>query len=302
MSVDLERMFASLSIDSDAAPLPAPGTLRRRGDRRTRGRVVAGLVAVAVLVAGTAIGARQLLAGPGASMPPITDTPSPATTPGSPPATAPSSLPPATTQPPTPTPNRLVTIPNRAFLHKEDTVFGTAVPADYPRGPRAEFGRVGDEYLPQPCSSGEFDSDSAIEARRSAGLYVDHYPATGPYPSQLDQTITRYAGDGARRYLADLRSAIDRCPSIRRNGTIYRHRIVASGFAGDESLLITRTFLTRYIEEQPLYEATYYVAVVRVGDTVTVLYDQGWESAPSPRAELETLADRAALRLNQWRG
>lgn len=304
MSGDLERMFSSLRTDSDAVPLPAPSALRRRGDRRTRGRAIAGLLAVALLTGGTAIGVRQLLAGSAGPTPPIADTRPPATTPTSPPATTSPSVTASPPGSPTPSSDPGLTIPDRAFLHQEDTVFGQPVPADYPRGPHTDFAHVGDEYLPQPCSSGEFDSDSAIEARRAVGVYVDHYhdSASDPYPKQVDQTITRYAGDGARRYLADLRSAIDRCPSVSRNGTLYHHRMLATGLAGDDSFLISRTFLTRYIPEHPLYEATYYVAVVRVGDTVAVLYDQGWESSPSPRAEIETLADRAAARVSQWRG
>lgn len=75
--------------------------------------------------------------------------------------------------------------------------------------------------------------------------------------------------------------------------------VAAVGFAGDQSLLVSRTFLTRHIEDQPLYEATY---CVRIGDVVTDLYDQGWGSAPSPRAALETPTDRAVLRLSRRRG
>jgi hypothetical protein len=129
-----------------------------------------------------------------------------------------------------------------------------------------------------------------------------YWIADSPSPAVMSETITKYAYGGAREYLAELRGAVGRCPSVNRNGTAHRHRIIARGFAGDESLLITRTFLTRYRQDQPFHEATYRMAVVRIGAVVLVLYDHGWENSAISPTYFEQVAAAAVRRLRSWLG
>lgn len=58
---DLTRAFAALSGDAGHARLAPAAAVRKRGDRRTLTRSLAGVAAAAVLVAGVLVGPRLVL-------------------------------------------------------------------------------------------------------------------------------------------------------------------------------------------------------------------------------------------------
>jgi hypothetical protein len=66
--------------------------------------------------------------------------------------------------------------------------------------------------------------------------------------------------------------------------------------------MITGTVLTGYTKYQPFYEATYRIAVVRIGAVVLVLYDEGWENSPISPAYFDQVAAAAVGRLRSWLG
>ena len=67
-----------------------------------------------------------------------------------------------------------------------------------------------------------------------------------------------------------------------RPGSVRRYALGSTGFAGDESFLVRRTYPIQVQDERAPVEVTFLVAVVRVGNVVIVGYDHGWEGSPTP--------------------
>jgi hypothetical protein len=212
---------------------------------------------------------------------------------------------PTTTAPATVTPSpTATTIPIDAFLHREDTAFGPGpVPTDLAYGPRDDLSppSQNDPPLPRPCRNSSHASDRRIVQRATGGIYIGHYSVDGPtQPTIVFETITRYSGSGARDYLAEVRRDVAACPSIVRNTLTFRHAIVRTGFAGDESIAIAEMVRERYVDEAPWVDNTYLIIVIRLRDTVVVLYDEGWEAAPTDGEEMYQLAGSAEARARAW--
>jgi hypothetical protein len=285
MSGDLDRMFSSLRADSDRAQLPAPVALRTRGDRRSKARAVAGLVAVALVVGGTTFGARQLLAGP-VTPPQITDT-----------------APPTTSPFPSPSPTRSTAPrPDPSLEPTEDAVSP---------GPTGSPVRVAgcDEIWVSPYAgpdhAGDALPDSLILRAADWGkCYVmtadrPGYPVYGPdngpapnvcldgaaYPTDGDRvagrfrhftagpeiggfvSVTRYTRPGsAAEFLYEIRNRVARCATFTSPDMPgeWEARIVRQSFTGDESLLIRVGAVgTNY--------PGWYIGVARQGDLVVIV-------------------------------
>lgn len=100
-------------------------------------------------------------------------------------------------------------------------------------------------------------------------------------PRRITQTLERYAPGRASVNLADVRATVAACPSPRLG-------IVAQGFAGDESLLVSVTEPAVDGERREVR----YVGVTRVQDQVATVAPIGFNAAYT-----RTLTERAATRL-----
>ncbi|MDG4794870.1 hypothetical protein [Micromonospora sp. WMMD1082] len=313
MSAELERMFSSLGRDSDGVALPAPEAVRRRGDRRRRVRAVGGLLTVAVLVGGTAVGTRQLLADPVPPVPPIVDsTPSPRPSPT--PSPSASSLAPVE---PTPESSRTSTSAQNASSPATSAPRCEEV-ADYPYpGPShagvalpasvmltaAEWGRcyvmiaerpgypvydpeVTGGAKPNVClDDAEYEADAARIAGRFR--YFDGGPEIGGYES-----VARYRPDAAAEFLDEVRQRVAACATFTNQHMPgdWHAVIVERNFAGDESLLI-------YVgtgADGAGYPG-WYLGVVRRGDLVAVV--EPHSDLGGSRDFAQTMTRRAADRL-----
>ena len=179
-------------------------------------------------------------------------------------------------------------IPNSAFLQNADV-----------NDDGGGVERQGD-ILPELCDS--YDRQDRIGVRRTR-----HYefrakgtPREYLYDGSLEQTITVYRGDGAEDFLDAARSAVADCP--RQNDSEYR--LGTAPKAGDEAIIIEHS------HEQPASDdaepgdvitVTDRTAIVRDGDTVTILNAQGWEGGGVKAATMTALAKSAATRIAAWR-
>ncbi|MGV9764149.1 hypothetical protein [Micromonospora tulbaghiae] len=306
MSRELHRYYRSLAADTDERVLPAPDRLRRSADRWARRRAAITVLAAAGLVAGTVAGSQLVLAagrGPDPVPPPAgTPTPQPsAATPSvAPSPTTPSPTlgrtpgsrsPVVTTTPPaaaTPT-----TIPDRAFF---------VLPAANDAGTGNYFGPG--PVLPALCGATPGDERVVAQRARSlpyrrAGAPADEVPS-GTYR----HSITIYRSGGAGETLAELRAAVRACPEQPARGAppvTVRQRLLPDTGYGDESVLFeTRTPYRDANGDPSGGDEVHLVRAVRSGDVVTVLWEQGWESTSTQRAQFDADSRRAVEAIRRW--
>lgn len=158
------------------------------------------------------------------------------------------------------------------------------------------------EKLPVPCTATVFVSESLVEDRRGFyGTFTEEIPNSPSAPTVLYQTITRYKGNGAKDYLTELAKDVGRCQPATR-GTVRVDYTMASQAPqdkmGEQSLLISVEHrLLEKSETGPPEIARFLVSVVRVGLTVIVVYDKGWEGNPSKRETVLSTAQEILRRL-----
>jgi hypothetical protein len=307
MSNELERAFAALSSDADRARLAPAPSVRRHGNRQTAARAVAGAAAVVVLVTGVTVGARMVLAGPGPQLPappapssspsvppPVADRSSPPPPPASDrstpaPPSSPSSAPPSSLPA---SPKIPSSIPARAFVQASDA------PGE---GAEPERQGAGDHDLPDFCGEDYTRGDDLGIRATQLMLYrsADAPPDSTP-KSALFEDVLVFRGDGAEKFMDDLRDAVAGCPSEEPD----RNTSLGPVGAGDESLLIERSNPAMTDEGVPADDGALhkiYFAAVRKGDAVAFLCDTGWESGSADRADTTHLAERPGTRLANWR-
>lgn len=302
MSTELERAFAALSSDADRAGLAPPQTIRREGDRQRLTVALAGAAAVAVLVTGVSVGAR-LVAGPDRSptvpavtpgpVSPTPSAPSPSKSPKSVVPVAPEKSSPSTPAPPPEAPDIPDSIPARAFVQAADA------PGE---GSKPERQGAGDHDLPDFCGK-SYEQRSATGIRATQVMFYKSAgsPADSTPKSALYEDVIVFRGDGAEKFMADLRAAVGDCP-----GETGDERNVSLGRigVGDDSLLIERNNPAMTDEGIPVGDGSLhrvYFAAIRIGDSVAFLNDTGWESGSADRADTTHLARKAADRLAAWR-
>jgi hypothetical protein len=304
MSTELDRAIDALRARADGALLPPAVELRARSDHRRRLTVAACVAAVTVLVLGAALGAsvlRPTAAVTPAVTPSVTATPGPTAEPT---PSVGSTLPPDPTGSPIHLPAGCIGDDPYVMPNEGPKIAGAALPASMMLT-AANWGRcwvlyhdVGGylvrdearavETTPFVC---EQAGPYAADEQRVAGRYRDFLagPETGGY-----QTVTRYRPGQAASLMDEVRAAVQTCASYVPvgDGITYYARIIETGFAGEESLMIyTGTSPT---PTKDTYPASY-MAVVRVGDLVTVVepsFDLGGD-----RAMAKTLAQKAAAKL-----
>ncbi|MFI7247002.1 hypothetical protein [Micromonospora chalcea] len=307
MSPELHRYYRSLAADTDERVLPAPDRLRRSADRWARRRAALTVLAAAGLVAGTVAGSQLVLAaGPGPDpAPPPAGTPTPrpssvapSVAPSSPPPSSPSvgrtpgsRSPAVTTTPPaaaTPT-----TIPDRAFF---------VLPAANDAGTGNYFGPG--PVLPVLCDASPGDERVVAQRARSlpyrrAGAPADEVPS-GNYRN----SITIYRSGGASAALAELRAAVRACPEQPARGTPparVRQQLLPDTGYGDESVLFeTRTPYRDANGDPSGGDEVHLIRAVRVGDVVSLLWEQGWESTSTERAQFDADSRRAVEAVRRW--
>ncbi|MGW4501638.1 hypothetical protein ACWENR_23880 [Micromonospora sp. NPDC004336] len=316
MSRELSDLYRSLAEDADGRTLTAPALVRRRADRRARVRIAGAALATALLVGGLTTGTRLVLAGeenplppPAAAPTPTVGVPSPSPSP-SPAATAPPTGPPSPTGAPTPTgapaaptassgrsPRTPASIPDRAF---------------FVQGPA---NRTGIEpvfrdtaALPGLCDA-RYRSDAGIVQRRTRNLAYklprtpQGYVPDGSYA----HSITVYRPGRAGDFLRELRAAVRGCPEQPGvgggNPSTSRVRLLADGGFGDDSVLFEIRTPARDVEGDPTGGAEVrLIRAVRLGDVVTVLWEQGWEGTSAERSQVDADSRRAVDAIEGWLG
>ncbi|MGR6321933.1 hypothetical protein Q2K19_16000 [Micromonospora soli] len=310
MSRELTRLYRALAADTDERALPAPDQLRRRADRQARNRAALGALTAAVLVAGTAVGTRMvLIAGPDAPPGPPAASPTATGTPAPSPTASPSSpVPSRTTQPPSsrtpgsppptsagPTATTAISIPDRAFF---------ALPPANDLGTAGDF--VPGPVLPELC--GAMPGEGQIAQRRARSLpyrLADAAPASVP-DGYYRHSITVYRTGGADEALRELRGAVRDCPEqpvTEAPAVTSTQRLLDGTGYGDESVLFELRNPNLDVEGRPVSgEEVHLVRAIRVGDVVTVLWEQGWEGSSTDRAQFDADSGRAAEALRGWLG
>ncbi|MEV4843028.1 hypothetical protein AB0K20_07400 [Micromonospora matsumotoense] len=307
MSRELHRFYRSLAEDTDPGGLVSPALVRRHADRRARRRAAAVVLAVAALVSATAVGTRFVLtAGPA--------------TPGGPPASPPATTAPARSAPPVssaPAPSALtgslvgspsgtvssaVTAPSgRPPTSIPDAAFFTLAAANE-TGLHTTFGSG--PTVPQLC--GAHPGDSGVAHRRGRALafrYADTPKGHVPDGSYR-HTITIYRAGRADDALRELREAVRSCPvqeSPDTPGVTFRQRLLGGAGYGDESVLFELRRADPPGQGDPAGGGEVrLVRAIRLGDVVTVLWEQGWEGTSSDRPQLDADSRRAVDVLREW--
>ncbi|MDG9677487.1 hypothetical protein [Micromonospora sp. DH14] len=309
MSRELSELYRSLAADADAADLGVPEVLRHHADRQARFRAAGGTLAVALMVVGAVIGA-QVVTRPPTSVAVPADTPTPLASPSASVTGAPSSPPvspttpgrsPGTTstapggtgtQPPRPP----TSIPDRAFY---------AVPSANQTGIAPQF--RDEAVLPALCGA-DIGSEAVVHRRTRLLIYKLPQTPKGYVPDgTYTHSITIYRAGRADDVLDELRQAVRDCPEQKLPGgdTAVRSRqrlLPDSGF-GDESVLFEMRSAGQDVNGDPTgVQDVRLVRAIRVGDVVTILWEQGWENTSSQRAQVDADSRRAVTAIRRWLG
>ena len=145
---------------------------------------------------------------------------------------------------------------------------------------------------PQPCAGTAYPSAALRRAGRSASALV----GLNDSPTVVLEHVAIYRSNGAHRYLRELRRGLAACDGPDHQGA--RWAVLATGVAGDESLLLRRRVFTDYADT---YHNSYLI-VARTGRVLVVVAGIGWETSSGDQAlvrELGTKAVRRAAVLNR---
>lgn len=304
MSNELSRLYRALATAASDTPLAPPAAVRQRADRAAHTRMVVTAAAAAVLVAGTAVGVSAAVNGPDSGPPVVGGTPtapatdSPTATPVPTPSTAtpsPARSSASPTAPAVPAEPAPTSIPDRAFFEQ---------PANTKKDVPSFMGS--ENMLPELCGA-SYPADRSLLARRTHHL-IFKLPSSPDDPTYVpdgsfDHTITSYPNGAAATWMAQLRAAVADCPNQTINGFGYRQRLLGGASYGDDSLLIEVSTPNRDVNGTPTGgNEIRLVSVVRVGNVVTVLHEQGWEGTSSDRALVDDYTRRAVTAIQAWLG
>jgi hypothetical protein len=186
---------------------------------------------------------------------------------------------------PTPAPESTV-IQAKGFLQVED--LGNGGMAEILPGERVREARI------NPCGD-RLPSDDQRLARAGAHVLFRFNTIPDSIPDGTAyEVISRYRSGGATAYLADLRAAVARCPRITEGDITYDFAIADSGFAGDESVLVTEA-ATFMFEDQEIRD-TGLIAAVRLGELIIIIDADGWEMDSAHRPDVDRLVAAAQIR------
>jgi hypothetical protein len=141
-------------------------------------------------------------------------------------------------------------------------------PADL-RGAATSAVRDGDWIPVRPPLPGGADLYPSIELRQSGGA-VSATVVVGAAPTVVVEYVATFRSNGARRYLRDLRRALDRDQWVDDS----RWVVLAAGLAVRQSLLLRLREVVVHAGETRTKDT--YAAVARVGRVVVVVASPGW--------------------------
>jgi hypothetical protein len=137
----------------------------------------------------------------------------------------------------------------------------------------------GPDVVPRLCLT---DKDMQVTDLRTMRHTVSETLSSGPAPTDFSQTVLVFKPGTAAIYFSRLRAALSSCPSRTQAGVKITYATRAGGpEAGEESVSLSAEYRHLKPPEVGPQVSTYRVIVVRVGDRVSVIYDHGWEGAPS---------------------
>jgi hypothetical protein len=270
---EMRDLIDRVAGDLTVVRWPPAGELRRRVRRRRQRTIAAAVALVIAVTAGVASLAR------------------PYREPSPPPATSPT----VGASP--------VRIPRSILLRPEDVGAGPDTQADE----EDAFQPIRFDVMLDVCFQQRAPELLAVRSRYSQSQTLllgteAHRPAR---PFLLGQAAYRLSAPEAAAFLRDLRVAIESCDGFTRTGEIERlggkveargqhsWSIVASGFAGDESILVRHDAVTRNAETgEVIGESSELSAYLRIGDLVTVLSPRTGTSADDLRRIATTAAQR----------
>jgi len=260
----LSSAFDSLRGQRPPIPFARPEAIRRRGRQRAvRQAVAAGFAVLVVLAGSVGLATAVLYRGSGPSYPPG-GTPSATTAPSTSPTPSPSAV-------PSPTGSG-----GLATASPVDLASLLLRPADLGHGswqvspPYEPFDSADLWYWHGACTayrSGDYPSLRRMEQVETTGFRKGE--------QYVHQHLTRYAAGWGVRAFDDTRLVLRTCAgtaSPRPVPPVSPYlRTVETGFAGDEAVLVLETTFAFGAESQPLTPSSRLIAVVRVGDLLTLL-------------------------------
>jgi len=186
---------------------------------------------------------------------------------------------------PTPAPEPSV-VQAKWFLQVEDLGGGGTVeilPSD-----RVTEARI------NPCG-GRLPSDDQRLARAAARVLYRFSTIPDATPDGTAyEVITLYRSGGAAGFLADLRAAVERCPTGAQGDMTIEREIGETNFAGDESILVLEN--QKYDFEGTQSQTVVKVAAIRLGERILILDMMGWEGTDVTPAEMDRLIQAAIKR------
>ena len=307
MSRELTGFYRSLAEDTDPRGLAAPDLVRRYADRRARTRAALGVLTAAALVGVTAVGTQFVLAAaPDTRVGPPADTPAPPSPVPSDPTPTPSATSPgpsgsASRQPPSTSPTHGGTSPAaRTPTSIPDSAF-FALAAANDTGAGSQFGEG--QVLPALCGAEPGVSGTVRQRVRSVPFKLAGTPE-GNIPDGLYRhSITIYRDGKAAAALDELRDAVGDCPEQPVGKVTSRQKLLPSSGYGDESVLFEMRSASVDLNGDPSGgggEDVRLIRAIRVGNVVTVLWEQGWEGGSSPKPQVDADSRRAVLAIRNW--
>ncbi|MEU8016384.1 hypothetical protein AB0B74_10505 [Micromonospora parva] len=308
MSRELSELYRSLAADADARELGLPDALRHQADRRARFRAAGGTLAVALVVLGAVIGTQAVTRPPTSETLPA-GTPTPLASPSSSVPVAPSSPPVSPTTPgrspgTSTAPGGTGTQPSRTPTSVPDRAF-YAVPSANQTGIAPQF--RDEAVLPDLCGA-DIGSESVVHRRTRLLIYKLPQTPEGYVPDgTYTHSITIYRAGRADDVLDELRQAVRDCPEQKLPGgdtsARSRQRLLPDSGFGDGSVLFEMRSAGQDVNGDPTgVQDVRLVRAIRVGDVVTILWEQGWENTSSQRAQVDADSRRAVAAIRKWLG
>jgi len=154
--------------------------------------------------------------------------------------------------------------------------------------------------MPSLCNA-KFASDKLIGRQRARHIFFHAIdaPADSIPNGTVDQTIAVYKPGGAAAAMTDFRAAVAACPkeNLSTGGTSL-HRFLTPYALGDDAILVERTW-----SNPPNFpvQTPDLLAVVRIGDVITILWSTGWEGIEADAEVTRLYSGLAVKAIQQWR-
>jgi len=162
-----------------------------------------------------------------------------------------------------------------------------------------------DYYVPatqlQPDREARIVGGACAKAPESDELVIERASIGSMYqldarPGEVAEIVTRYQTGGAAQYLTEISAGVMTCARVDHSPSVWsEYTIVATGFAGDASMLIMQEEFSPPTTASSGHTISYQ-AVVRGGDAVLILVVSGAESSNAERVHVDRLIKAAVER------